>query len=154
MNKLSLHQAFLIAACLLAGCSHAKFQTPPQFAKLAENEHYEQRATSPEGVVIAVRKVDLAEPASVTFWSEAITQRLRGSQGYALLESRDVRAKSGQAGKLLSFGRDQNGHTFDYWVAVFPDQKQLYLLEAGGRRDRFEHAKAQVTQAIASLRIP
>jgi hypothetical protein len=146
--------AALWAATLWSGCHHhGRFDTPAHFAKLAESKRYEQRATSPEGIVIAVRKLELAEPASLSFWSDAIVQRLRGGQGYALLQTRDVKAKTGHAGKLLSFGRDQNGHTFDYWVAVFPHRNELYLLEAGGRRDRFERAQPQVQAALASLQI-
>lgn len=142
-----------LVSLLAAACGGASFQTPSKFAKLEESERYEQRATNPQGVVVAVRKIELAEPASLSFWSEAVTQRLRGGEGYALLGEKDVKAKSGQGGKLLYFGRDQNGHTFDYWVAIFPDHKRLYVLEAGGRRDRFEHAKTDVEHAITSLSI-
>ncbi|MFT3925695.1 MAG: hypothetical protein QM778_24350 [Myxococcales bacterium] len=146
--------AVLAVLCALStACHGASFETPNRFAKLAESERYEQRATNPQGVVVAVRKIDLAEPASLNFWSEAVTQRLQGGQGYALLGEKDVKAQTGHGGKLLYFGRDQNGHTFDYWVAVFPDHKRLYLLEAGGRRDRFDQAKAEIERAIASLRI-
>ena len=153
MNHLLRAAAFALIGQLAAGCTGASFQTPSQFAKLADNERYEQRATNPQGVVLAVRKIKLAEPASLSFWSEAVAQRLRGGEGYALIGEKDVTAKSGQSGKLLYFGRDQNGHTFDYWVAIFPDHKRLYLLEAGGRRDRFESAKTEVEQAIVSLDI-
>lgn len=143
--------ALLLLSGLAVACGGASFQTPNKFAKLEDNQRYEQRATNPQGVVVAVRKIKLVEPASIAFWSEAVTQRLRGGQGYALIGEKDVKAKSGHSGKLMYFGRDQNGHTFDYWVAVFPDHKKLYVLEAGGRRDRFEQAKGEVERAIASL---
>jgi hypothetical protein len=142
-----------LSSFMATACHGASFHTPSKFAKLDDSERYEQRATSPQGVVIAVRKIKLAEPANLEFWSEAVSLRLRGGQGYALLGEKDVKAKSGQSGKLLYFGRDQNGHTFDYWVAVFPDHKRLYLVEAGGRRDRFDAAKAEVERAVASLSI-
>ncbi len=35
---------------LFAGCHGASFQTPGNFAKLEQNERYEQRATNPSGV--------------------------------------------------------------------------------------------------------
>jgi hypothetical protein len=143
----------LLSLLALSACGSASFQTPAHFAKLAKHDAYQQRATNPEGVVIAARRFDVAEPASLAFWSEAIVQRLRGGEGYALLGTRDVRAKSGQAGKLMRFGRDQNGHTFDYWVALFPKANELYLVEAGGRRDRFEKATGEVERAIASVSI-
>ena len=145
---------FLIVLVLSAtACGHARFKTPQSFANLSDSAPYQQRATSSDGVVLAVRKVQVPARSSLKFWSEAISRRLEGSQGYATLATRPVKAKSGHAGRLLQFGRDQNGHTFDYWVALFPAGKQLYLVEAGGRRDRFEKARAEVEQAIASVKI-
>jgi hypothetical protein len=143
----------LLAAWCLAGC-HASFQTPRVFGKLAKHQRYEQRAASPHGVVVAVRKVRVPEPAAVDFWSDAIQQRLSTGQGYALLKTSQIRAKTGQPGRLLEFGRDQHGQTFDYWVAVFPQKKRLYLFEAGGRRDRFEKLHAEVEKALRSLSLP
>jgi hypothetical protein len=145
----------ILAVCLFlsSACAHASFDTPREFAKLDEGGRYTERATSAHGVVIAVREVDAPEDTSVAFWSEAITQRLKAGQGYALLESRDVKARSGEAGRLLGFGHDQNGHTYDYWVAVFPQEKKVVVLEAGGRRDHFAKAKAEVERAIASLEL-
>jgi hypothetical protein len=145
--------AWLLAVACLSAC-HASFHTPRDFGKLAKQQRYEQRAASPHGVVIAARKVKVPEPAGLGFWSDAIQQRLSAGQGYALLKTSDVRAQTGQAGRLLQFGRDQHGHTFDYWVAVFPQKRRLYLFEAGGRRDRFEQARAQVEKALRSLRLP
>jgi hypothetical protein len=145
---------FAVALFLLSACAHVSFDTPREFAKLDEHNSYEQRATTAHGVVIAVREVDAPEDTSIAFWSEAITQRLKAGQGYALLESRDVKAKSGEAGRLLGFGHDQNGQTYDYWVAVFPQKKKVVVLEAGGRRDHFEKAKPELEQAIASLVLP
>jgi hypothetical protein len=142
---------FAVALFLLSACAHTSFDTPKEFAKLDEENSYAQRATTAQGVVIAVREVDAPEDTSLAFWSEAITQRLKAGQGYALLDSRDVQAKSGEAGRLLTFGHDQNGHTYDYWVAVFPQKKRVVVLEAGGRRDYFDKAKPELEQAIASL---
>ncbi|HEX6244586.1 MAG TPA: hypothetical protein VFZ61_26890 [Polyangiales bacterium] len=144
----------LVLAALSAGaCGHARFHTPQNFASLNDSETYQQRATSPDGVVIAARKVEVPARSSLKFWSEAISRRLEASQGYAPLGTQEIKAKSGHAGRLLKFGRDQNGHAFDYWVALFPAGKKLYLLEAGGRRDRFERARADVERAIGSVKI-
>jgi hypothetical protein len=143
----------LALALSASACGHAHFTTPQNFATLSDGPPYQQRATSPDGVVIAVRKVQVPARSSLKFWSEAISKRLEGSQGYAALGTRAIKAKTGHAGRLLQFGRDQNGHTFDYWVALFPVGTRLYLVEAGGRRDRFERARSEVERAIASLKI-
>jgi hypothetical protein len=144
----------LTMSCLLlvlSACAHASFDAPAQFAVLDEQGVYAQRATSAHGVVIAVREVSAPEHTSLTFWHDAILQRMQGGQGYAFLAGRDVRAKSGQAGKLLTFGHDQNGRTFDYWVAVYADGKRVTLLEMGGHHDQFEKARPELEHALASL---
>ena len=151
MNTALKSLACLSLCLTLFGCAHAQFDTPHEFARLEEDSSYAQRATSARGIVIAVREIEAPEDTSVAFWSEAISQRLKAGRGYALLSERDVRAKSGQPGKLLVFGHDQNGHTFDYWVAVFPEKKRVVLLEAGGRRDHFEQAKPEIEKALTSL---
>jgi hypothetical protein len=151
MNVALKSVAFLCLCLTLFGCAHAQFDTPHEFAKLDEKSSYAQRVTSARGIVIAVREIDAPEDTSIAFWSEAISLRLNSGQGYALLGEQDVKAKSGQAGKLMRFGHDQNGHTFDYWVAVFPQKKRVVLVEAGGRRDHFEKAKPEVEKALASL---
>jgi hypothetical protein len=146
--KLALGLSLLLLAC------HPRFDTPVEFARLTEAGGYQQRATSAHGVVIAVRKISAPRDTRLAFWSEAITQRMHAGQGYALLERRDVRAKTGEAGHLLTFGHDQNGQTFDYWVAVFARKKSVVLLEAGGRRDHFEAARPELERALASLELP
>jgi hypothetical protein len=144
--KIALALSFVLGAC-----GHPSFAKPSEFARLDESGSYDERATSAHGVVIAVREVEAPKHTSLAFWSEAIRQRMHAGQGYALIAERDIRAQSGEAGRLLSFGHDQNGHTFDYWVAVFPCNKSVVLLEAGGRRDRFDAARPELERALASV---
>jgi hypothetical protein len=151
MNVAIKSLVFLLLGLVFFGCAHPQFDTPREFAKLEEESSYAQRATSARGIVIAVRELDAPKDTSIAFWSEAISQRLSAGQGYALLGQQDIKARSGEPGKLLRFGHDQNGHTFDYWVAVFPKAKRVVLVEAGGRRDHFEKAKPEVEKALASL---
>lgn len=144
---------FTLLVATLIGCAHAEFQTPQQFAELEQHGTYEQRATTAQGVVVAVREIDLDHPLSMSFLCDAISERLTRGQGYAPLTQRDVRAKSGHSGKLLTFGRDQNGRTFDYWVAIFPTKDRLVLMEMGGRREHFDKQKPALERALAGLTV-
>ncbi len=73
--------------------------------------------------------------------------------GYALLDTKDVRAASGQSGKQLRFGRDQNGTPFKYWITIFVTESHLHIVEAGGRTEHFDAAEGRVERAITSLTI-
>lgn len=143
----------LLVLSTLAGCHHHALRTPSDFAVFEDSEPYVTRAVSAQGVVIGVRELDNEPRANSAFWLTAIRAQLLEGRGYALLEAKDVRARSGQRGKQLRMGREQNGEQYSYWLTVFVTKHRLYLVEAGARRDRFEAAQSQVDAAIASLEV-
>lgn len=148
--------AFILAlAALLGGCGTASHLTPPtNFLELDEpGDSYTQRATSAEGVVMAVREVDNDPYGPLAFWVEAIKRRMRTVRGYALVEEKDVRAASGEAGKQLRFGHDESGGPFFFWLTIFVTNDNVLVLEAGGKKDVFEAAQPQIERAIAAYTI-
>lgn len=147
-----------VALIVLGGCGHHfAIETPGDFVELDASEQqrrgYAMRATSADGVVIAVREIDDAREGSRDFWVEAIRNRLRRAGGYALLEEEDVRAASGQTGHQMRFGRDASGRPYSYWVTVFVHGDRVTVVEAGGRRDVFDEQIDSVRRAIASVRL-
>lgn len=159
MNSL-LRSALLVpllaAAPLLAACggTASHLTAPPNFIELDEpGESYSQRATSAEGVVMAVREIDNDQHGPLAFWVEAIKRRMRTVRGYALVEEKDVRAASGEAGKQLRFGHDEAGGPYFFWLTIFVTHDNVFVLEAGGKKDVFEAAQPQVERAIAAYSI-
>lgn len=144
---------WLLVVGLFAGCHHHTLRTPSDFVVLEESESYATRAVSAQGVVIGVREIDNDPRANSTFWLSAIRSQLLEARGYALLEAKDVRARSGQRGKQLRLGREQNGEQYLYWLTMFVTKNRLYLVEAGARKDRFEQAQSKVDAALASIEI-
>lgn len=128
-------------------------KTAPGFVPLENQTSYEYRATSPEGVVVAVRVVEDEKRGDLAFWTQAITLQLRDVLGYALLDSVDVESRDGTKGKLLRFGHDEGDKPFAYWVTIFPAQEKLFLVEAGGAKDAFERAKPSVEWMLKSVRV-
>lgn len=141
----------LLAA--LYGCQHHTLRAPSDFAVLEDSAPYDTRAVSAQGVVIGVREIANEPRANAAFWLTAIRSQMLEGRGYALLSERDVRAKSGQPGKQLRLGRDQNGEQYLYWLTVYVTKQRLYLVEAGARKDRFEKAQPQIERALASLEL-
>lgn len=128
-------------------------KTAPGFVPLENQTSYEYRATSPEGVVVAVRVVEDEKRGDLAFWTQAITLQLRDVSGYALLDSVDVESRDGTKGKLLKFGHDEGDKPFAYWVTIYPAQEKLFLVEAGGAKDAFERAKPSVEWMLKSVRV-
>jgi hypothetical protein len=156
-SKLTACAPFAVAcavALATAACGRPfDVKTGAGFVELRDQDAYAYRATSPEGVVTAVRVVDDEERGDLAFWTHAITQKLREGSGYAFEGASDVTSQDGTKGKMLRFGRDQDGKPFVYWVAIYPAQDRLFLVEAGGAKEPFERARGSVEASLKSVRV-
>lgn len=146
--------AAIAFAALLAACGRPfDVHTAPGFVELENQGEFAYRATTPEGVVVAVRVVEDEKRGDLGFWTEALTLRMRDVSGYALLEASDVTSADGTKGRLLKFGHDEDNKPFAYWLAVFPAQNRLFLVEAGGAKDLFDKARPSVEWEMKTLSV-
>jgi hypothetical protein len=145
----------VLAVAALLGCGRPfDVKTAPGFLELEDDaSSYAYRATTPEGVVLGVRVVDVEGEGSrdLAFWTRALTLQLRDVSGYALLQTRDVRSRDGAPGKQLRFGRDESGKPYAYWVTFFTSGDHLVIAEAGGEKARFERAEPSIEWMLSSL---
>jgi hypothetical protein len=140
---------------LLGACGGAHPLTVPADFVVLEDDYadYDVRATNAHGAVMAVRTIDNDVEGNLSFWVDAVKNKLRTQGGYALLEEGEVRAASGQEGHQMRFGRDQNGQAYQYWVTLFVTPDAIWLVEAGGRGEVWEQAAPHVERSIATLTI-
>jgi len=158
MNVRPLIRAGLVALIALGtmACGPS-FQatTPPGFVELEDEPYddYDYRATSADGLVIAVRQLEHKPQGETTFWVTAIKNRMRERGGYALLEEVAVESADGVAGTQLRFGHDEaSGKPHLYYLTVFVTPDHIYVVEAGGTKDLMTESEAEVQQAVASFR--
>ena len=141
---------FVLGAC---GAAHP-LTVPDDFVVLEDDyADYDLRATNAHGAVMSVRAIDNDVEGNLSFWVDAVKNKLRTQGGYALLDEGEIRAASGQAGHQLRFGRDQNGQAYQYWVSLFVTPDTIWLVEAGGRGEVWEQAAPKVERSIATLTI-
>ncbi len=153
MNRLTLAVFAALLSTIVACGRPFDVKTAPGFVPLENQTAYDYRATTPEGVVMAVRVVEDEKRGDLAFWTQALTLQLRDVSGYALLDTADVRSLDGTPGKLLKLGHDEADKPFTYWVAIFPAQGRLFLVEAGGAKDAFERSRPRVEWMLASVRV-
>lgn len=132
-----------------------KVATAPGFVELdgQTNDGYAYRATSPEGVVVAVRVLEDEDRADLGFWTKSITLQMRDVSGYALLATRDVTSLDGTPGKRLELAHDEDGKPYLYWVTIYAAQGKLFIAEAGAPKDLFERAQPSVEWSMKSLKV-
>ena len=152
LGSLALLAAFAASA---VGCGRPfDIKTPPGFVELDNQEpEYSYRAMTPEGVVVAVRVEPAKDKGDLTFWTRAVTLRMRQSEGYALLATTDIASRDGTPGKELTFGHDENGKPYFYDVTLFMAQDRLFILEAGGSKDEMDRYRPQVDWVKKSLKV-
>jgi hypothetical protein len=146
----------LLAAALASTLACGKpfdVKTAPGFVPLANQAAYDYRATTPEGVVVAVRVVDDEKRGDLAFWTQALTLQIRDASGYALLDTRDVTSADGTKGRRLEFGHDEDAKPYAYWVTLYAAQGRLFIVEAGGAKESFARERPKVEAMLASVRV-
>jgi hypothetical protein len=128
-------------------------KSAPGFVPLEHQADYDWRATTPEGVVVGLRVVEDEKRGDLGFWTQAVVLQLREVSGYALLDNVETASADGTKGRLLKFGHDEDGKPYVYWLAIYPAQSRLFLVEAGGAKDTFERAKPNVEWTLRSVRV-
>lgn len=148
----------VIVGALLSqvGCGRPfQIETPNGFAEIHElrSSPYAYRASTPDGVVIAVRVIEDEERGDLDFWVKTLSLSIRDGMGYALLSVESTQARDGTPGKTLRFGHDEDGKPYDYSVSIFMAQGRLFLFETGGPRELTAKAKANTEWAGKSLKV-
>jgi hypothetical protein len=140
---------FITAIAGLCACGASfKQPTPSGFVELEDQERYDYRATTADGLIIAVRELDHEPKGEVSFWVDAISNHMRQRGGYALIAKRNVRTGAGVEGVQLRFGHDQGSRPFLYYVTVFVTDDHIYLLEAGGSAEQMKKRARDVDWAV------
>lgn len=130
-------------------------QTPSGFVELEERDHsrYDYRATTAEGVVLAVRELDNDVEGEKEFWLTAIRNKMRERGGYALIKETEVQSADGVSGTQLTFGHDDGDNKpHIYHLAIFVTPDTIWLLEAGGTKELVDKSAKQIAGAIAAFR--
>src|SRR5690554_1795722 len=161
MNRL-LKLALLGGVLAVSACADFQITTPDQMVEVSQNKDTvaDYVAMTHHGVVMRAHTFEVGEsrsddapPASLEFWEQAVLERMRTRGGYALLEQSPISAATGEEGVRFEFGRDQNGAPYRYTVGLFITEERIHLIEAGGRKDRYEEASASIDQALESYAI-
>ena len=140
MKTLKPWSLLLIALTLAAmGCANFEAKTPTNFVRLEQDKsQYDYRATSADGIVLAVREIENEPQGELVFWTEAIENSLRNRGGYALLDRSEITTAQGHSGVRLRLGLDNNDKPHEYTVAIFVTEDHVFLVQAGGEQSLLE----------------
>lgn len=144
----------LVTAATAFGCG-TPFEpaTPQGFVELPDPQQYDYRATTADGLVIAIRALDHEPRGELAFWLKAIENEVRDHKGYALLETRDVKNVQGLSGKQLRFGYDEGKKPHLYYVTLFVTDSELFLIETGGDKELMLQKAQELDWAVQNFKV-
>lgn len=127
----------------------ATVPAPPEgFSAWKKARRY--RAASPDGVLFRVRTERHKPRAELSFWKEAVRERMVAA-GYTVVAESDVDA-GGVAGGLVELAAPIGTDDWTYLVAFFPVGRRLVVAEAAGSIADVEPRKEAVLDAIRAIR--
>jgi hypothetical protein len=159
MTKGMLLLCVALMLMMASGCATFEIDTPREMIETDGTDSRNYVAMTHDGVVLRARVIPQGEGRNETprgdqdFWVNALRERMRTTGGYALLEEKEVESANGHAGTRLEFGRDHQGAPYQYWMTLFVTDDNIHILDAGGRRARFESAQEAVESALASYEV-
>jgi hypothetical protein len=146
--------ALLCVLFTATACGHNfRAESPGGFVELEDDAHpaYAYRATTADGFVIGVRDLEHKTQGDLGFWVSAVKNTLRARSGYALIEEKDAKTRTGLAGKSLLFGRDEGQQTHRYLVTVFVTEARIFVIEAGGKQEQMQQYADDVQAFISAF---
>jgi hypothetical protein len=153
---MSRARTLLLALALAAsGCATRPFvpTTPAGFVDLGDKYGTsEYRATTADGVVLAIRAFDNDPRGPIEFWSRTVERRMRELGGYALLSKKEITGRGVlKHGIAFRFGHDEGKEPFLYDLTLFVTSEHVYLLEAGGPKAEMLKQQAQLDAFVANF---
>lgn len=124
--------------------------TPPGFAAYRRTARFQ--AVSPDGVVTRTRSVRHKPTAALSYWQEAIRERMAAA-GYTLIEERAVTAADGTPGALFRLGAANGASDLVYRLTVFVDGGRLVLVESAGDAEKMGPREAALDAALQGLNL-
>jgi hypothetical protein len=118
-----------------------------------KDPEYDYRATSPDGVNLAVRRFKNDPQGDVAYWSDAIVQRLAAYGTYSLTSSRDITNHQGYAGREITLKHSAQGSEHLYRVAVYDRKGWLYVIESGGDTQKMSNWSVALDEAVTGISI-
>lgn len=144
-------RSLVFASLLLVGCSRPFVPaTPNSFTELKDQNAYDYRAVSADGVVLGIKAHENDPKVDLAFAEKAFEQQMKSS-GYAILEKRDVRTTGGLNGKQFRMGHDESNNPHLYYVTLFVTDSYVYVIEAGGTKEQMLRYDAPIAWHIENF---
>ncbi|MCX7703041.1 MAG: hypothetical protein N2234_02920 [Planctomycetota bacterium] len=143
----------IVCAVLIGVLSSCRMLEPPKdYVELEEPYPYDFRAVSADGCYFAARKVKNEGEGTLKFWTETVKNTLTQNKPYRVVKEGAFSTEKELSGKYIIFETELEGVAHTYIVGLVVTENYVYVLEAGGEKQRFDDDVERVLTAFRTLR--
>lgn len=143
--------ACLLVAFSLVACVGIDAKAPEDFAALEAkgDAGVVLKAVNPEGVVYRVRTEKPESEAALSFWKEALENKLK-ADGYTVLGSRDAKV-AGRDGAVIEAVAPLKDADYGFVVLLSANGDEILIVEGAGEQKAWEKAKPKIVAAAEAI---
>ena len=141
----------LLPALLLLSvlsCVKYRIPTPAGFVEFHKDKYY--KAISSDGVKVRVTRVDNDPPGDLKMWESAMNHFLSGN-GYRLVGKEELSGPERLRGFYREYVYRYNGENYRYSISIYVDEKNIYIIEAGGQEAFYLNRKKDLLRSISGF---
>lgn len=122
-------------------------EPPSGFSAWRRERRY--RAASPDGVLFRMRTERHKPRGTLSFWKEAVRERMEAA-GYRILAESELEA-SGHEGGLIELAAPLGTEDWSYLIAFFPRGRKIAIVEAAGEVTTSEAHREAILASLDTL---
>ena len=131
----------------LSSCSHYNAKAPSGYGVFDEGDDF--RALSSEGVVFRVKELENEPKASLNFWKEALSHKMKAS-GYIFIKESKLKIDSNEAVQL-EWGSFYNKSDYTYINTLVVKDDWIFVVEVAGESSLIEKDRKAISKAIQEV---
>jgi len=139
----------ITVSLIYSGCASFHATPPKEFAPYKGKNTY--RAVSPEGVNFRVRTEENKPFAELSFWKEAMQNRMIDA-GYTFVDSSNININE-KAGFMLELAAPLGPEDYSYLISIVLKGKEIIIIEAAGEVNKFQKRKPDIIEAIKKIEL-
>lgn len=142
--------AIMIVLLFLIQCKGPMIQAPSGFAEY-EGSSGTFQLVSPDAVRVRVYRTDNQPRGNLSTLKSAVELHFE-SLGYEILRNESIETADGLQGRLfITSVMTMNGE-YRYMASFFPVEDDVFIVEAGGRKEDFEPYEKDLIRQIRTLK--
>lgn len=148
----ALHIIIALFFFSFTSCGPSYVMDPPdEFAHFHKDKRFLKYISS-DGVRVKVSSLKNEPSGDVTMWQNAI-QKYLSIKGYHLAEKKEIATSENLKGVYTEYLYSYNAEPYVYGIALFVKDEYIFLIEAGGPKQKYLAHRDRMLKAVNTFKV-